>query len=238
MFYRALPLTVLVLGCAKPVVAPPIRTDALMTSTPSLEMPRPSPRMTSADVADTLALIDAAKTVLTSLEFRANGLSLAKATPELWLSPVGERVTMDKALAAFLRVDNRYGPVSAILEWSDREVTGDRPGVPGEALIQLGRAKLAQWRSSREVTRSCAINSLVHEMTHTVTRHRPGYQMLFKDRGRSNHRERALVSYTLGSLAQCTYLRSNNIPACVAGWGTNIFNSSCCNESARCDHLE
>ncbi|NUP07999.1 MAG: hypothetical protein HOW73_18290 [Polyangiaceae bacterium] len=179
------------------------------------------------DERDTRSLLKTTDELLSSHAFRNNVSKLNGAFPSLWLSPVGATVTPDEALAAFLGTDGRYGMVATTLVWGAERTTGDAPGHSGEAQIELGRDVLSLWRSDERVAKSCAVNSLVHEMTHTVTSDKSRYTQLFRDRGRSTH-DVPLVSYVLGAAAQCTYLQAPDIVECVRKWGTNIFKSGDC----------
>lgn len=75
---------------------------------------------------------------------------------------------------------------------------------------------------------ACAINAIAHEWTHTVF-DAAGHQR-YKDRG---HDGEKLVSYTVGAVAQCTYLESigylpDTFDECVDAVGTSILKRAPC----------
>jgi hypothetical protein len=188
------------------------------------------------ELRDTQSLIDETCTVIQSAEFIQNLVQLDGLLDKLWLSPFGETISTKEVAVAYLGIDPGHRPVPAKLRWGLSERTGPAEAAPDEAVIELSRSQLAQWRSDSVTYKSCAINTLAHELAHTVTRTPGQYLYLFTDRGRrwATLMGRPLASYTLGAVAQCTYLQQKRVLEfrdllqCIQHWGTNNFYSSEC----------
>jgi len=100
------------------------------------------------------------------------------------------------------------------------------------ARITLTKWQLKRWRSGTPIGRSCAVNSMAHELTHTIWNSAEGSQV-FVDRGHEDVPDRPMVSYVVGSVAQCTMLErtgdlSGPFSACVAKWGTTWHHTDDC----------
>jgi hypothetical protein len=79
---------------------------------------------------------------------------------------------------------------------------------------------------------ACAINTIAHEWTHTIPAPDAPTTERFLDRGHDKA-SGMLVSYTVGAIAQCTYLESIghlSIPfaTCIDQAGTNILKTAPC----------
>ena len=82
------------------------------------------------------------------------------------------------------------------------------PALTGE--IELGRLHLARYRRGDAVEKSCAINTMVHEISHTLS-DKPGQFWMHILDSEDNVTPPAGVfeaSYFIGVAAQCTYLQS------------------------------
>lgn len=100
----------------------------------------------------------------------------------------------------------------------------------GRATINLGARHINRWTEDTSRTairrRACIVNTIAHEWVHTVSA--SGADSLYLDdrRGRSRH---PLVSYTVGSIAQCTVLENHRLLRhgmfweCVETVGTRVF---------------
>lgn len=103
--------------------------------------------------------------------------------------------------------------------------TGTRPS---GAVITVRPLVLARYVSRSAAMRACAINTIAHEWVHTIPRMPSGD--LYVDRGHAGSRA-ALASYTIGALAQCTYLAllpeyaDLDVERCVEAVGTTTFNN-------------
>lgn len=105
------------------------------------------------------------------------------------------------------------------VRFGDGAITGSRNR---EWRMEIPRRALAQWQSRDPVVRSCAINTVAHEVTHTFLE--ASGSMVFIDggfEGYSSRRKGTTGSYVIGQLAQCTWLAgqgriaASEIAACV-----------------------
>lgn len=224
------------LGCAE-IALPAVTVPAAGSGQITMRPPTVDPEgATPGEQAAMQSLIDETFRVLRSNEFQSGVMEVAVFPDGLWLSPHGDTIPADKALAAYLGLDPRFTNVVSRVKWTTVNVTDSAPGKPAEALIQLGRSVLTQWSAAQVLRKSCAINSMAHELAHTVPQKQGEYIDLFTDDGRwwATCRDRALVSYTFGSVAQCVYLQEKGDPLgrdlkeCVKHWGTNQFYSHDC----------
>ena len=74
--------------------------------------------------------------------------------------------------------------------------------------IRLGRVHLARYKSDNLVERSCAINTMAHEISHTLSERKTEFRMHILDSGPENRPPDGIIeaSYLIGSAAQCSYL--------------------------------
>lgn len=116
----------------------------------------------------------------------------------------------------------------------------------GRALTSLGTANLDRWLSGGSVkeivSRACLINTLSHELLHSVPDGHGGERFL--DDGHKCSPV-PLASYTFGSLAQCAYLTTyramteDRFWSCVDAVGTRVFNGlSVCESTDWLSRLE
>lgn len=89
---------------------------------------------------------------------------------------------------------------------------------------------ITNWRSANSVQKSCAINTVAHEITHTLTRENQKWDPWFVDTDTSDvalqasRRNGTTGSYVMGGLAQCSYLNSRGrvgnqfMRSCVPTW--------------------
>ncbi|MDP3748300.1 MAG: hypothetical protein Q8Q88_14770 [Phenylobacterium sp.] len=200
-------------------------------------------------------LADEASTILRSAEFRANLLALEAEYPEVFM----RRGEPDVVLEQVARIvggasgASRYTPVTITLvgrsgpEDQDYQWAGaGAPLMPGQpASIDLGRGILKEFEGADIVERSCAVNTMAHELAHTISLSPYLFKMAFDDTkgnedaiaGRSNHRT-AVGSYLIGSVAQCTWLQQKGrmpawrVPGCVQVFGARAFNNFRCTKFA------
>ena len=105
--------------------------------------------------------------------------------------------------------------------------------------MAIGRVHLDRYVNGNQVERSCAINTMAHEITHTLT-NMPGppFTYLFTDNGPAG--STAVATLLIGAAAQCTFLRNAGrittdaqFTSCVAKFGTvQPFQSNSCNDYA------
>jgi hypothetical protein len=189
------------------------------------------PRLSRADADEIEALFALAAQVLASSEFAAN-LGETAANLDLRMAPDGASVTPGE-LAEMLRGDRpgiRYAPARVRWrQWGGSNTELDR----GQPVIGLKRSIRSLWRSSSARNRACAINSAAHELTHILTARPEGFEWLIADWGYQNTpRSQHFASYTVGSVAQCTWLNqqgglAGTVGECVLRNGTRSYTPDC-----------
>lgn len=189
-------------------------------------------------------LLEETRKVITSARFRAS-LAAYGEPDSLLMSPTGDYEDGKTVVASYLGLLEQRRPVPVkILGGYDSDVAVARTVTCDggtRAVIQIGPALLKRWKRGTSLSKSCAINTLAHELTHTVM-----------DFGKSeawqpynDHGDawswllggQRLVPYTVGSIAQCTYLeqsgdRSSSFNQCVWDRGTRAFDASGCDDEA------
>ena len=151
-----------------------------------------------ADKQSIQALIDETHNLIQGPEFLKNLLAFGNASGELWLSPTDGTLPAREVAAAYLGVDPTYRAAAETVKLGREKgkVVGNTSIARG---VEIGQNTLKRWRASSEKAKSCAINTLAHELTHTVPA--GGGASLFLDGGRrrATRNNRALVSYTVGA---------------------------------------
>ena len=224
-------------GCAS-TPPPPIRAaDPVQPAERRMPL-QPDPQMTAgADRDLALAYIDATLDVIGSPAFAANLAGIGEDLGPIWLSPFGGTLSSEQVAAAYLGHVAAHRAVDSRLRWgSDWEAVANWTPDPGYVSIEIGRRHGERWASGNVVARSCAVNTLAHELAHTIPQAQGSFRYLFTDGKRwwATLRKRSLASYTIGAVAQCTYLdqhgarTDDSFPACVRRWGRNRFLSGAC----------
>lgn len=109
--------------------------------------------------------------------------------------------------------------------------------------ISIPRGNLARWYSEAGdiVERSCAVNTMAHEISHTIAgpEHPIQFWIAFADVNRRLAPAGVpAASYLVGTVAQCTWLQrkgritADDVSACVAVFGTRHFNDKRCTSFA------
>lgn len=198
------------------------------------------PKYTGKDKQDLEAYAQAAMSSLSSAATAANAAALDSTYPKVWLN----EVTKYEGLGSVGKLAQAPRPGFAYLPSRLRMVDKgkgayedkDPNSTTGGRRITVRKYHLGWWRSPNAVTRSCAINTLAHEITHDMTRDPKTFLWAFTDTGlKGVNTEKG--SYTMGALAQCTYLQSVNritaadIPQCVRIWGLrSSFDATHCGD--------
>lgn len=151
------------------------------------------------------ALRDEAIAQLTDPAFTARSGRLAPEFTKVWFSKTfGFKDSV--AVADF--VTRPSPPVS----YTQAAILPSRKGAVtdvenGRLVIRLNPALLNRWQSADPVERGCAVNTMAHEITHTLTRREDGFYYAFTDTGVGREaRATAPASYFSGNLALCSYL--------------------------------
>jgi hypothetical protein len=106
--------------------------------------------------------------------------------------------------------------------------------------IHLPPDVLADWTADDLVRRSCAINTLAHEIAHTISISPFVFTPAFTDTRlgeraipRRDGGDSPVASYLIGSAAQCAWLQqqgrieASDVRACIEVFGTRGFNDRC-----------
>jgi hypothetical protein len=123
----------------------------------------------------------------------------------------------------------------AFVSWS-----GYRQDGIATSAMAIGRVHYDRFVNGRnEVEKSCAINTLAHEISHTLSKQAGSNLQYILDEEDGRPRPRAgepFASYLTGTVAQCTYLQSKGrikaagFDSCVAVFGVARFNSDSCDD--------
>jgi hypothetical protein len=115
-----------------------------------------------------------------------------------------------------------------------KRVTGQTGIETDGAITYLSDLTIGRIKSSKIGERACAINTLVHELTHAIPTEAGATSSKYIDSGHA-HADHALVSYSIGSIAQCAYLElktgvelsMTGMQACIADRGDRVFIADC-----------
>lgn len=194
-----------------------------------------------------LALAKIAYDTIFSQEFVGNLHSLGSRYPSVFARPKLPDVGMDYVVEHVATSNPKGRYVDVVFDLS-RDSSGqfgdDFTGTTNRgrgAVVFVGAHVLDDFRSDDVVRKSCAVHTIAHELSHTISISKPGLRMAFEDtswgeaeiRGRNGART-PVASYLVGSVAQCTYLRrAGRIPDwgvqdCVEVFGVRAFNSRRC----------
>lgn len=243
----ATPTTPLSRDAPASAASPPLGADA---SAPASPAPSPQPPPVAgydlgspARNADIEALVKATEGVVTSPSFRDHLLALTalRATPDAPGTLCGEDV-----YAAYVGLDSqhkpgpiryqpKFGPLHTIEGCSGQTASTGFGGASGSTVFlnkctfERAAARPTPAASAVEPF-ACAINTIAHEWFHAIS----------GDDGRERYLDRGhkpasgmLVSYTVGAIAQCTYLESGDylpgtFESCLDAAGTNILKTASC----------
>lgn len=202
----------------------------------------------AAEAADLLAAGRTAYDVLASPEFAAV-LRAAAGDGAIYAARDRQSVSADQVLED-LSGAGRYLPADITLLAGQRDdpASWHHASAGGigyfrqRAEVVLGREVLSQWRAADAVERSCAVNTLAHEVAHTVSTSPLVFTNAFTDtrlgeREIPGRRDRStpVASYLIGASAQCAWLQQQGrvarsaeaARACVHVFGTRGFNDRC-----------
>jgi hypothetical protein len=175
--------------------------------------------------------------VLTWPEFEQNLAQISQHVGRLWLSSFGGSLDSREVAAIYFgRVERNRAVPAALHVIRDGGAGTMQDGDNNRVKIVLGMGAVEQWLSDNAVMQSCAVNTLAHELSHTFPQSQEHFSYLFADNARkwATILNRSLASYTIGAVAQCTYLgrlgrmTGGSLPACVEYWGTNSFDGRKC----------
>lgn len=141
-------------------------------------------------------------------------------------------------LRSYLGVDTtlpRHNPIfrDIVVLPSSRWSVASTSVQPDRARVFLRLPTIERAASVVIEEQACAVNTLAHEWTHTIPTD-TGYGSQYTDNGHGGAAQ-PLISYQLGSTAQCVYLKQQRYPeldlaTCVQRVGTTAFNPSSCRD--------
>jgi len=193
---------------------------------------------------DLAALVAESMRVLQTDRFRRNLLSLKAEYPRIYLrtardgTPVYGTVEDIWGIISATAPRHRYvpAPVALVGGTYDETAMAGWTGYhdeKGNALgsMTLGRAHIARWLSRDVVEKSCSINTVTHEISHTVVIGETGFAHALMDEDLSPP---VIGSYFVGTVAQCTWLQeqgrvsASDFAGCVRVFGYNRFDTRRC----------
>ena len=220
----------------------------------------------SADNDTLSAWINEAVALFKSPVFEQNIKRASLLYPEVYLSKSEDIIPTDLLLKR-LKTDDRYMPE---LWWPKTDVVlhgepavrrqdrlgfgfdGSRKATAGPhpketapqktGQIEIGRLHLARYTQGDAVEKSCALNTLVHEISHTLSDSPDIYWMHILDSQHGTTPPRGIfeASYFIGVIAQCTYLENigrtspSEFESCILTFSdpslSSRFRSSACDD--------
>lgn len=199
--------------------------------------------VSSADRETVQDLIDVTVQVITSERFAQNLRGLRQPYHRLWLSPFGKTMTAEGVARIYLGEHRTVRPVPIVIEVANQATPAQEfsDTLPLVSYILLPPYVLERWRGDTFERRSCAVNTLAHEISHSFSQNPTDAEYMFADKGKGwafntiSYLYGPLVSYTVGTVAQCTMLEEadelqDGFAACLDAWGTDEFYSGSCGD--------
>ena len=219
-----------------------------------------------ADKAAVSAWIDEAVALFKSPAFERNFKRASVRFPDVYVSETQDIIPSDLLLTRLKTQDPRNTGLSwpktfVVLDGASAPRSLNRSGFgfdgsrkaaagpfPSDAVetktgqIEIGRLHLARYTQGDLVEKSCALNTLVHEISHTLSETPDKYWMHILDsqRGVTPPRGTFEASYFIGVVAQCTFLENKgridpaDFESCMATFSdptaASRFRSSACDD--------
>jgi hypothetical protein len=249
---------------ARVAPAPALAPASVASASPAAKLGVPVTVVSPPSGEERLAfegLIAEAADTLRSPELAANLRSLDATYPRIYVHFVGAGSASDPRTAVTTSTTQlsdvvrpsppfRYVDTEASLRGGagdDAAHAGWNPQAGQSGSMTIGGFHLARWLSKDVVERSCAINTVAHELTHLISNEPVRFMSHVTDDfsaaltsvDRSAKRivpPHAVASYLLGTVAQCTWLQRQgyapgvDLKACVATFGHRRFNGNRCTQ--------
>jgi len=187
--------------------------------------------MSAEDAAIVTPWINEAVALMKSPEFETNFRLASQRYPELFVSRKEDLVRSETVFARLKTVDPRrsalWWPKSFVVltgkaavrspnrsgfgfETSRKAGAGPMRGTQDIGEIELGRLHVARYARGDTVEKSCALNTMVHEISHTLSERPNEFWMHILDSEKNVNAPAGVfeASYFIGSIAQCTYLQN------------------------------
>jgi hypothetical protein len=190
-------------------------------------------------------------TLLTSAEFYENLDTVASGYTSIWLGTSRKSVSPAELVKTIKNEDasHRYVPTPVALvgagqnDFAAAGQSGAKERVGNEDIwvtfMSIGRRHLARYRSRNAVEKSCSINTVAHERSHTFSSSPTYANLVVEDSGTgapSIGGTTPIASYLIGSVAQCTSLQNakriakSDVKACVEAFGISDFKNTRCDQ--------
>jgi len=204
-----------------------------------------------------LAWVNESLSILKSDEFNSNLLSLEKIYPEVWLSEKEKTSNLLQLMFILAetdpnRLDAKYLKTGIIMKGRSKKDITRNIGYRGNTFasvgphskrkslplkMRIGRVHLDRYLTGDTVEKSCAINTMAHEISHTLSISSSNLQSYFLDipAGLAPAGVPS-ASYFVGTVAQCTYLQNKGridntqFETCVKLFVSQPFPSVKCND--------
>lgn len=215
---------VLLSACAgKPA---PLSASSSFSETPSFVAAEPEAASGTAEAQEMQSLIDEATRIVLSDAFARN---LSSIDQPIALSPFGPRVTASTVLTLLQGRDPAYQYVPTRVRWISSGGNSNI-GTGAGSIVNLTNEVRSNWQSDDPRRRSLSINSMAHELSHSLSHKSGRLDYVFTDKFFSLyfvHRSRAIASYTIGTVAQCTWLAETEpdliLNECYGRYGLRNF---------------
>jgi hypothetical protein len=190
-------------------------------------------------------------TLLTSAAFYENLETVVFGYSSVWLGSTRQSVTPAAFTETMKNKDrsHRYVPTPVALVGNGGNATalaghsGATERVGNEDINQtymsIGRRHLRRYLSTNSVERSCAVNTVAHERSHTYSSHARYANLVIEDVVAGAPKiggPTPFASYLIGSVAQCTWLQQQrridkkDVGACVAAFGVSEYFDTRCDQ--------
>lgn len=196
------------------------------------------PDVTGADREAVASLLAATEGIIRSEAFARNLAGLPDVW--LWLSPYGELLSPGGVAQIYQGRNRMVRFVPTTISMADQRWPTQDFLSADASLIKLPPYVLAYWRAESLTSKSCAVNTLAHEIAHSFSQSPTSAEHVFADAGKGYYPAwfyGPLASYTIGTAAQCTMLEAEGhleggFAKCMRTWGTKQFNSGGCGGTA------
>lgn len=189
------------------------------------------PAITGTDRSALEEILAASLSSLSSKDFLTNAAQIDSAYPTVYLHGQSAMKASDAArllqekptVGGFMATEIRIVP--------SRRGAGVDLNAAGNGLVmEINRLPLDNWAAQSRVQKSCAINTVAHEISHTLSRSATSWASVFVDSETGNstlaesRRKGTTGSYVMGNLAQCSHLRTigripgDQVVSCVPVW--------------------
>lgn len=217
---------IVVAACHAPTPVSPSLAVSMVEGRGPNGAPAPNPARSPAETQELTDLLQETLRVIRLPSFERNLGIVQREFGLIRQSATGQGLTAERVAQLYAGRDPGYVFHPAAIDWGSGSAT------TRDGMVRLSTNARDYWRTGRPLGRSLAINTLAHELSHTLSSAPAGdIRTVFSDNGYSSgwlRRWPPLVSYSIGSVAQCTYLEEQNalrgsIADCLRRYGVAKF---------------